>query len=608
MEENKSTNKKGTVALIVVIAIIIAIMLSCGLNKDGNGTKTPGSQSSDGNVVNNNISITGEGDIDTATPENSEGKNGATGENSDENNTGDNDANLTDGAQNLTVTLSVTGTPDGSGNEGNQGSEGDNNTPTPTKAAAVTPVPTSQPAGGSQSSGTPVSLHGKLSVVGTNIVDKNGNVFQLKGVSTHGLQWFPQYVNKSAFQSLRDEWGCNVVRLALYTHENGYCSGGNKTTLKQLVNDGVAYATELGMYVVIDWHVLNEQNPNTYKSEAITFFDEMSKKYASYDNVIYEICNEPNGGVSWSQVKSYAEEVIAVIRANDKDAIIIVGTPTWSQDVDQAANSPITGYDNIVYALHFYAATHTDWLRTRMVNAINAGLPIIVSEFGICDASGNGNCDISQANSWVETMDKYDISFICWNLANKNESSSLINSGCSKTSGWSYSELSTEGKWLVDTLGGSIAQYTSGAKKSDNSTGGVVATPTPTPSSQGGGTSNATSTPVSTKAPVSGSVTASVDVTNSWTDGSGKAYQCVLTVNNGSSAEVSDWTVTVTYSGNVSLSSSWNGTYSASGNSVTVKPADDWTKTIGSGGSITDLGFIVSGADGLTVTNVKITY
>ena len=146
-------------------------------------------------------------------------------------------------------------------------------------------------------SGTPLENHGALQVKGTQLVDKNGDSYQLKGVSTHGLAWFPEYVNKDAFQTLRDDWGANVIRLAMYTDENGgYCTDGNQDQLKQLVSDGVEYATELGMYVIIDWHVLHDQDPTVYQGEAEAFFAEMSAKYAKYDNVIYEICNEPNGG------------------------------------------------------------------------------------------------------------------------------------------------------------------------------------------------------------------------------------------------------------------------------------------------------------------------
>ena len=252
---------------------------------------------------------------------------------------------------------------------------------------------------------------GALSVNGTQLVDQNGNPVQLRGISTHGLSWFPNFVDQNAFRQFREEWNVNVMRLAMYTHENGgYCTDGNKENLKNIIYRGVQYATDNDMYVIIDWHVLQEQNPNVYKEEAKKFFSEMSEKYKDYNNVIYEICNEPNGGVGWSEVKSYAEEIIPIIRANDEKAIILVGTPNWSQRVDEAANDPITGYDNIMYTLHFYAATHKDDLRNTMVNAINAGLPVFVSEYGICDASGNGGLDKDSAQKWVDTMNSYGVS------------------------------------------------------------------------------------------------------------------------------------------------------------------------------------------------------
>lgn len=304
-------------------------------------------------------------------------------------------------------------------------------------------------------SGTPFDNHGRLSVKGTDIVDKNGDKYQLKGLSTHGLSWFPDYVNKDAFQTFRDDWGANLIRLAMYTYENGgYCSDGNKEYLKGLVDDGVQAATELGMYVIVDWHVLQDQNPNTYKEEAKAYFEEMSSKYKNYDNVIYEICNEPNGGVSWAEVKAYAEEVIPIIRKNAPDAIIIVGTPTWSQDVDIAAQNPITGYDNIMYAIHFYAATHTDNIRSKARTALSGGLPIFVSEFSICDASGNGAIDYGQAEQWFDLIGEYNLSYAAWNISNKDETSSLIKSSCTKTSGWTVDDLSETGVWIRKKIRG----------------------------------------------------------------------------------------------------------------------------------------------------------
>lgn len=302
------------------------------------------------------------------------------------------------------------------------------------------------------SSGSAVDRHGWLSVDGTDLVDQSGSKMQLYGMSTHGIAWFPDYINYDTFQFLRDDWGANCIRLAMYSGENsGYCTGGNKQWLKGLVNSGVEYATELGMYVIIDWHVLGDRTPLTYKEEAKKFFDEMSSRYADYPNVIYEICNEPNGGTSWSEITTYANEVIPIIRANSPDSVIIVGTPTWSQEVDKPAANPLK-FDNVMYALHFYADTHRDGLRNTMENAIRSGAPIFITEFGMCDASGNGVVNESEANKWKELIDEYNLSYMCWNLANKGESSSIIRSGCSKLSGWTDDELSTQGRIIRSWL------------------------------------------------------------------------------------------------------------------------------------------------------------
>lgn len=304
------------------------------------------------------------------------------------------------------------------------------------------------------------SEHGALHVSGTSLCDKNGTPIQLKGVSTHGLSWFPEYVNADAFSSLRS-FGVNTIRLALYTSEyNGYCSGGDQSSLKALVRQGIQYATEQDMYVIVDWHVLNDRNPNTYIEQAVSFFNEISSQYAGQGNIIYEICNEPNSGVAWydgsgNDIKTYAERVINTIRSNDANAVIIVGTPTWSQDVDVVAANPLdpSRYSNIMYALHFYAATHKDSLRNKLISAYNQGLPIFVSEFSICEASGNGWNDTGSAGQWMNLLNSYGISYVAWNLSNKAESSSLLNSSCGKTGGFSYDDFSESGKWYLNQLG-----------------------------------------------------------------------------------------------------------------------------------------------------------
>lgn len=296
------------------------------------------------------------------------------------------------------------------------------------------------------------STAGALKVVGSQLCDHDGDPVQLRGVSTHGLAWYPDYVNKTFFQELRSDWNANVVRLALYTAESGgYCADGDRTQLYDLVKNGVEYAADADLYAIVDWHILSDGNPLQHADEAEEFFGRISAGLASRDNVIYEICNEPNGGTTWGDIKAYAERIIPVIRANDPDAVIIVGTPSWDQEIDKAAADPLDA-DNVMYALHFYAATHKDDLRARMTEAVQQGLPVFVSEFGICDASGNGGIDRDSADAWADAMDAQKVSYVCWNLSNKDESSALFKSSCSKTSGFSTDDLSDEGTWLWAVL------------------------------------------------------------------------------------------------------------------------------------------------------------
>ena len=312
-------------------------------------------------------------------------------------------------------------------------------TPTPVKKATPTPVPKK----------TPLSTNGRLQVKGGKLVNSSGKSIVLKGVSTHGIAWYPKYVNKSTFQTMRDQWGVQCIRIAMYTKEyGGYLSGGNQASLKKTIDNGVKYATELGMYVIIDWHILSDGNPVSNQSKAVAFFKEMANKYKNYKNVFYEICNEPNGGVSWKQVKSYAQAVIKTIRAIDKNNIILVGTPTWSQDVDVASKDPIKGYSNIMYTFHFYAGTHGESYRKKVQTAISNGLPVFVSEFGITNASGNGGINKTEADKWISFLKKNGISYVCWNISNKNEGCALLKSSCSKLSGFTDSDLSTQGLWF----------------------------------------------------------------------------------------------------------------------------------------------------------------
>lgn len=344
----------------------------------------------------------------------------------------------------VTVNGSTAGTSAGNNSSNNNNNNNNNNTSTTKKPAATVPKAPSDPKGT-----TPVSQHGQLSVKNGQLVDKSGKGYQLRGMSTHGLTWFPEFVNESAFKTLRDDWNTNVVRLAMYVDEwgNGQSYMGNKSGSLELLEKGVDICIKLDMYVIIDWHVLNPGDPSKYTNEAKSFFETVSKRYAKYPNVIYEICNEPNGGASWSgNIKPYAEKIIPVIRKNAPNSVIIVGTPTWSQEIDKPLSDPLN-YKNVMYAFHFYAATHAG-LRSNVENCVAQGLPVFVSEFGTCDASGGGANDFNETQKWLSYFDKQGISYCNWSICNKDETCSVLRPGTSANGNWSESDLTENGKWM----------------------------------------------------------------------------------------------------------------------------------------------------------------
>jgi endoglucanase len=264
-----------------------------------------------------------------------------------------------------------------------------------------------------------------LQIIGTQLCDAQGTPVQLKGMSTMGLQWYGGIINKAAFTALAKDWQCDVIRLAFYIGENGYAT---HPALKTLLVKGIGLALQTGMYVIIDWHVLNPGNPDdpVYKG-ATAFFDEISKRFGNYPHIIYEIMNEPNGAARWDNgLKAYAEKMVATIRANDPDNIILIGSGSWSQDVDLASLDPVAG-TNLMYTFHFYAGTHGATLRSKVANALKNGVAVFCSEWGTSASNGNGGPFLDRADEWLSFLDQNKISWVNWSLCNKNEASAAFN-------------------------------------------------------------------------------------------------------------------------------------------------------------------------------------
>jgi endoglucanase len=285
----------------------------------------------------------------------------------------------------------------------------------------------------------PVKIHGPLKVEGTKLVDKKGEPVVLRGMSFGWHNFWPRFYNAEAVKWLHTDWQSTVVRAAMGIEpKNGYIEKPEES--KQKVKAVVDAAIKEGIYVIIDWH-----SHNIKLNEAKTFFAEMAKTYGKYPNVIYEIFNEPDQE-TWKEVKDYSKEVISAIRAIDPDNIILVGNPHWDQDIHTVADDPLTGFNNIMYTVHFYAATHKQQLRDRCDYALNKGVPIFISESAGMEASGDGPLNKEEWRKWIDWAEKNKISWVTWSVSDKNETCSVLLPTASSGGKWEDKDLKESGK------------------------------------------------------------------------------------------------------------------------------------------------------------------
>jgi endoglucanase len=285
---------------------------------------------------------------------------------------------------------------------------------------------------------TMVQINGKLSVKGTSLINEKGQNVMLQGVSYGWHNWWPRFYNKESVKWLADDWGCTVIRAAMGV-------GPQRSYLDQpewsqkLIESVVEGAIERDIYVIIDWHSHEIQLEAAKK-----FFSEMARKFGNKPHVIYEIFNEPVND-SWEVIKNYSIEVIKTIREIDPDNIILVGCPHWDQDIHIAADSPIQGYTNLMYTLHFYADTHRQYLRDRADYAIGKGLPLFVSESAGMAANGDGPINYDEWNNWIEWMKKNQVSWITWSISDKNETCSMLAPSAASTGDWKAADMKESG-------------------------------------------------------------------------------------------------------------------------------------------------------------------
>ncbi len=293
------------------------------------------------------------------------------------------------------------------------------------------------------------SLHGKLHVEQGVLSDINGEAFQLRGVSTHGIGWYPDYINAGAMKSIRDAGG-NAVRIAMYTDaDRGFLTEPERSM--SLMRQAIENARAMDLYVIVDWHILEDGDPNEHLDEAITFFDAIASHYPEDPAVLYEICNEPNG-VAWDSVLSYAYAICHVIRQYSPEAVLILGTPKYSSDLNAAMEEPFPR-DNILYAWHYYAGEHGSY--DVLKKALDAKFPVMVSEWGIGKDS-SGAPALEDGKKFADYLNENKVSWCAWSLCNKDEVYSFLRPDCDRLSGFTDTDLTETGQIVFAALGGNM--------------------------------------------------------------------------------------------------------------------------------------------------------
>ncbi|MYS63980.1 cellulase family glycosylhydrolase [Streptomyces sp. SID5473] len=271
-------------------------------------------------------------------------------------------------------------------------------------------------------------------------------------MSTHGLQWYPQCATGGALDALARDWKADVVRLSLYVQEGGYETDPRRFT--DLVSGLIDQASERGLYAVVDWHMLTPGDPHYNLARAKTFFTEIARRHGHRENLLYEIANEPSG-VSWPRIKSYAEQLIPVIRRVDAETPVLIGTRAWSSlgvsessDESEVVADPVNAA-NIMYTFHFYAASHREEYYAALSRAANR-IPLFVTEFGTQNYAGEGADDFAMAGRYLDLLAEKKISWINWNYSDDHRSGAVFKQGtCDRGGPWAgTSSLKEAGKWI----------------------------------------------------------------------------------------------------------------------------------------------------------------
>lgn len=274
----------------------------------------------------------------------------------------------------------------------------------------------------------------RVRVQGNRFVTAEGKPIIFRGLDTSDPDKLASegHWNREYFQEMKN-WGANVVRFPV--HPNRWRERGQEAYLK-LLDQGVAMASEFGMYVIIDWHsignlrteMFTRPSYETSQKETFEFWRTMAEHYK--DNPVvacFELFNEPTvhngrlGTCSWTEWKALMEEIITIIRAHGATTIPLVAGFNWAYDLTPVAKDPINA-EGIAYVSHPYPQKREKpWEEkwTKDWGFVAEKYPVILTEIGFCGPDDRGaHIPVISDESYGDAITSYcadkGISYTVW--------------------------------------------------------------------------------------------------------------------------------------------------------------------------------------------------
>jgi len=284
----------------------------------------------------------------------------------------------------------------------------------------------------------PVDAFGRIAFKDGRLRSESGEPVTLRGVSLFWSQWMPQFYRTETIEWLAKDWRIDVIRASLGVGHPDFRGTADEEVAK--IHAVVLAAIKCGIFVIVDWHAHEKE---TEAAEAI--MSAIAQQYGDCPNIIYETWNEPKCGLDWTQdIKSHHVRIATAIRQYAPRAPIILGTPDFSKRIVAAARSPLA-LENVAYSVHFYAGSHREGLREEIRQALASGVSIFVSEWGVCEADGDGVYERAETLRWLNFLNENQIGHVNWAISDKHETCAALRPGASPLGGWNSSNLTPSG-------------------------------------------------------------------------------------------------------------------------------------------------------------------